>query len=266
MKAQFPHFVFGYGSLICPDSRAITAPTVAERSAIPVTVQNVERTWAKQSKRGMTAMGVRFREGAECVGVLVPVNDDELSQFDAREIGYDRVELQAEQVLQVPFLEDDYYNNTFLGEDDIDPPQIWVYIQQEPIAATETHPIVQSYLDIILRGCLTISEEFADAFMESTVGFHPSEISDDSDNDDDDYDQSSSENDDDEDEENGMSSSDDSEHWIDDRHDPIYVRADVQYSKKHSKTLDRVLRKHRPNDFKKRIRKGKSQLLRVKNQ
>ena len=213
----------------------------------------------------MTAMGVRFREGAECVGVLVPVNDKELRQFDERESGYDRVELQADQVVQVPFLEEKYYTKTFLGkEDDItltDPPRIWMYIQQEPIAATETHPIVQSYLDIILRGCLTISKEFADAFMESTVGFHPSEIiiSDDE-NDGDDEKASSLEMRGDDDDDGSSSKSEG--HWIDDRHDPIYVRADIQYSKKNSETLDQVLRKHRPNDLKKRIRKGKTQLRR----
>jgi hypothetical protein len=69
-----PHLVFGYGSLICLASRAITAPSVAGRGATPVTVQNVKRTWAKQSlKLTATSMGVRFRDGAKCAGALVPV-------------------------------------------------------------------------------------------------------------------------------------------------------------------------------------------------
>jgi cation transport regulator ChaC len=36
-------FVFGYGSLICPHSRAITVPHMAERTVTPVLVRNVER-------------------------------------------------------------------------------------------------------------------------------------------------------------------------------------------------------------------------------
>jgi hypothetical protein len=254
MKHPFPHLVFGYGSLICPDSRAITAPTVAERHVIPVNAQNFERTWAKKSKRGMTSMGVRFREGVECVGVLVPVNEEELSQFDEREIGYDRVELKADDIFQIPFLADHFYENTFLAEDKLEVPRIWVYVQQLPIPATESHPIVQSYLDIILRGCLSISEEFADEFMKTTKGWDPAELSED--------DVSSSNERDDANSENGYLSDDEMDDvvWIDDRKDPIYVRADVNYSLKKANELDRVLRKHRPEEFGKRKRKGKSQV------
>jgi hypothetical protein len=77
MIKRFPHFIFGYGSLICPDYRAITtAPTLENRTATPVVaVQNVERTWTKRSVKGFTAMGVRFTEGAECVSILLSVND-----------------------------------------------------------------------------------------------------------------------------------------------------------------------------------------------
>lgn len=252
MRHPFPHLVFAYGSLICPDSRAITAPTVAERHAIPVNAQNVERTWAKKSKRGMTSMGVRFRQGVECVGVLVPVNEEELLQFDEREIGYDRVELKAADILQLSFLEDHYYEDTFLAEkDNFEVPRIWVYVQQDPIPATESHPIAQSYLDIILRGCLSISEEFADEFMKTTKGWDPAELS--STNEEEEEDDSNSESGDlsDEDMDNVV--------WIDDRKDPIYVRADVNYSLKKANELDRVLRKHRPEEFGKRKRKGKSQ-------
>lgn len=254
MKHPFPHLVFGYGSLICPDSRAITAPTVAERHTIPVNAQNVERTWAKKSVRGMTSMGVRFREGVECVGVLVPVNEEELSQFDEREIGYDRVELKADDIFQIPFLADHYYEDTFLAEDKLEIPRIWVYVQKDPIPATESHPIVQSYLDIILRGCLSISEEFADEFMKTTKGWDPAELSDD--------DVSSSNEQEDANSENGYLSDDDLDDvvWIDDRKDPIYVRADVNYSLKKANELDRVLRKHRPEELGKRKRKGKSQV------
>jgi hypothetical protein len=31
--------------------------------------------WAKKSVKGFTVMGVRFTEDAECVGILLPVND-----------------------------------------------------------------------------------------------------------------------------------------------------------------------------------------------
>lgn len=239
----FPHFVFGYGSLICPASRAITAPTVANRASLAATVLNVERTWAKQSKRlSATSMGVRFREGADCVGVLVPVNDAELEQFDEREIGYDRFELNAEDILPVAFLEDDYYKNTFLQDDSLlQAPRIWIYVQQNPIPATVNYPIAQSYVDIILRGCLTISEEFANEFIQTTKGWDPSELMEDTDSD----------------EENSSDDDMDEGWWVDDRRDPLYSRADKQYSLKNAKKLDALLALNRPEEFGGRVRKGR---------
>ena len=44
MSPSFQQFVFGYGSLICPHSRAITAPGLADKTATPVLVRHVERT------------------------------------------------------------------------------------------------------------------------------------------------------------------------------------------------------------------------------
>jgi hypothetical protein len=232
------HFVFGYGSLICPESRAITAPSLAGRDALPVTVRNVERTWAKQSKKLYTAMGVRFRDGAECVGVLVPVNDTELDQFDGREIGYDRYPIHSNDVLQVPFLEDDHYENTFLEDDtSMEALKIWVYVQRNPVPPTPQYPIAQAYVDIILRGCLTISEEFAQEFIQTTKGWDPSELQEDSEDD-----------------------SDDEDWWVDDRRDPLYVRADQEYSLENAKELDKLLRHNRKEDFGNRVRKGREEV------
>ena len=116
------HFVFGYGSLICPQSRAITAPTLEDAIAEPVVINGIERIWSarvtkRQSHsstgkddnsgavsssssasngrdhiRGWTPMGVQFRQGqgAKCNGVLIAVDKEELMRFDIREAGYDR--------------------------------------------------------------------------------------------------------------------------------------------------------------------------------
>ena len=107
------HFIFGYGSLICPKSRQITAPTLQDTIAEPVVIENIERTWSarvhKQSENntnkntdtknnngdrdhilGWTPMGVRFKQGAKCNGVLICVDEDELMRFDVREAGYVR--------------------------------------------------------------------------------------------------------------------------------------------------------------------------------
>jgi len=151
-------------------------------------------------------------------------------------------------------LDETWYENTFLTNSYIKPPQIWVYVQKCMIPANSDFPIVQSYLDIILRGCLSISEEFAHKFMQSTKGWHPSELLDESDN-------SCSSDSRFDDSENLGDDNDESDgfHWINDRNDPIYVRADMEYSIKKAQELDNILYRYCPQEFQKRMRKRKSQ-------
>ena len=51
------HFVFVYGSLICPESRAVTNPGLAGKEPLPVVIQDVERVWSARTNSGYTAMG-----------------------------------------------------------------------------------------------------------------------------------------------------------------------------------------------------------------
>ena len=112
------HFVFGYGSLICPQSRAITAPTLRNAVAEPVVVENIDRVWSARCRartdaqdetsraaskardhiRGWTPMGVRIRCGSRCNGVLIHVDDEELRRFDVREAGYVRRRIELAHV------------------------------------------------------------------------------------------------------------------------------------------------------------------------
>lgn len=244
------NYVFGYGSLICSKSRSITAPETGNREVTPVLVHGLERTWAKRSATGMTAMGVRFQEGAECVGVFLPLTDSELLQFDEREKGYDRMPLRPEDIETVPFLDQQHYegkqHQTFLRLIKERPEDVclWVYVQQEDQYPTPEHPIVQTYVDTILRGCLSISDEFAAEFIVGTKGWHPEEIPA--------LDEasvaSSSESDD---------GSEYEPSWVDDREDPVYIRGDPKYSRKNSKDLDKLLKTHRPGHF--RHRRSKSE-------
>jgi hypothetical protein len=253
----------GYGSLICPNSRAKTVPETAGCNyATPVVVAGVQRTWAKRARR-MTAMGVSFADKtAECVGVLVPVEKRELLQFDQREQGYsrhilnwnnvhpvsspDKKENSPQSMATCPFLRAKNEYGSVAGEGDGNI-CIWIYVQQQSEPPNANHPIVQSYVDIILGGCLSISEDFAKDFILHTKGW-PAE---------------------DEDEEkvgNGNStgkgisrvavqqtSSIVEAVWVDDRHDPIYSRADQEWSLKMAHQLDELLRSNRPTSFKQRL-------------
>ena len=303
----FPHWIFGYGSLICPSSRAVTAPSLQGRRSTPVLVRHLERLWSFPIPEcGQTFMGIRRQPQAQAVGVLVPVSDDELAQFDMRELGYERVSVSHKDVERIPFLvEDDdraghsggnenkqqhygssddfvcYFDQVKMAGSTISdrlqaqhsPNQnndinVWVYVQQAPAPIQCDAPIAQSYLDVILRGCLTISKQFAHHFIETTRGWSVG-----------DFDggrnyvcvvgQQSGTNEkqkrdvvsqqDGETSLTAMSSSATSangvetEHprtfWVDDRKNPLYVRADPDFSNKFGHELDDLLKTLRPAEM-----------------
>lgn len=214
-KQQLRQFVFGYGSLINPASRAITNPSLAG-DAIPILLTNVERIWNARSI-GWTAMGVRFRDSATCNGVLLEIPSKQaLRDLDQREANYIRLEVELRNVHRVPYLEQQqrYYEteaakvistakeneqaqSNSKNKKTTTDVKVWLYVQKDPIPADASHPIPQSYVDIILQGCWTYSTDFATQFMETTRGWP----------------------------------SDDSKNaFVNDRHCPIYSRADMKLS------------------------------------
>ncbi|KAI2508184.1 hypothetical protein MHU86_6235 [Fragilaria crotonensis] len=232
MKVQ-SQFIFGYGSLICSHSRAVTSPEHAHSFVTPVAVKGVERVWSKRSHR-MTAMGIRFNSSALTMGILLPVTAQDIKAFDRREQGYDRIELRLSDIDRVPFLKEEHYQHehheTFLNAKEQNARhavKIWVYIQKENLPPTEDYPIVQSYVDTILRGCISVGgEEFAKEFIRSTKGWHRDDFSDSSDGSDSDF--------------------TDEIVWVDDRCTPVYQRGDPIYMQEHAKVLDSLLQKYSP--------------------
>jgi len=173
-------------------------------------------------------MGVRFRQGASCTGVLIEVKGDELADLDKREANYNRLPIQLDNIDQVPFLEEEEFyeadHPVFEAQDesnndkDDDNVKVWIYMQKDPIEADPSHPIPQSYVDIIIRGCLTISEDFARSFIETTHGWNHDE-----------------------------------DHWVDDREIPIYKRADPEFSSEHGETIDKLLEEHIEDELEERV-------------
>jgi len=287
--AAFPHYIFGYGSLICPTSRAVTAPTLKHRVATPVKVHHLQRVWSFPVPQcAMTFMGVRRTTGATCVGVLVPVSEEELCQFDVRELGYDRIPLSGDWIEKFPSSKTsssscnttDYNSSTDNSETSLDTgdgsyfdhvllssssgtdknePRVWVYLQQDPSPISAQCPLAQTYLDVIMRGCLTISDDFLVEFLRTTRGWSPNDFYDDHNNHHDGQDRDPSKE---------KNTNNDEEHhyhratttttttittyWVNDRHDPLYVRADVEYSLTRGDELDQYLERHRPTEIRHR--------------
>ena len=109
--------------------------------------------------------------------------------------------------------------------------KIWMYVPEHPQLPNPEFPIAQSYVDIILRGCLSISEEFAKEFIINTRGWHAQELMED---------------------ESVVALGEYC--WVDDREKPIYVRADTFFSNKRAKQLDYMLQRHKPDAFTRRVR------------
>ena len=271
------HYVFGYGSLIDSESRARTATALggcgSSGGAIPVRLWNWVRLWnvkgsntylgVQKSKADFESIESNRRSLKSCVGVLFPLpssneSDEALVALDRRERAYTRhrVDLESieridhlliegkrstntkEQQKQMQAVYENYYENTFLAGDESSSGNsedgkayadvcVWIYVPKAHIAgmATTDNPILQSYVDVCLKGCLSISKAFAKEFVEGTYGWYPGQAPN----------QSNAPNDTILDDGDSSLSC-----WIDDRSNPIYVRANKEYSLKHAKELDAI--------------------------
>lgn len=164
-------YIFGYGSLICADSRKRTG---LSGDAHPIEVKGIVRRWSVHPPDWpATAVSVHEDEQSWCNGVYFPVDQDNLKRFDDREQGYNRILLDWSLVkAEVP------HALPVHG-------RLWVYVGVEDNPPSPERPIMQSYLDVVLNGCLEYGDHFAERFAVLTENW---------------------------------------QHLIDDRHDPVYLR------------------------------------------
>ena len=98
-------------------------------------------------------------------GVLFRIRHSVLGDFDRREVGYDRV--------QIPFDCIDFPPVTEAVEciDNIPPDaRLWVYVPRDVLPADEDHPVLQSYVDTVMQGCLFWGgEAMAESFVRTTT-------------------------------------------------------------------------------------------------
>jgi hypothetical protein len=167
-------FIFGYGSLINTASRKATA--VAPAPAIPVRVSaafGYVRAWNDRSPSGFTALGLRRPRPDEppstVNGVLYPVDGDDMARFDAREVGYARVEVPREAIEAVSWQR--------LPEEG----RVWVYVPVRPGGAPgeglpgpdAAYPLLQSYIDVVVEGALEYGPDYARELIETTADWSP---------------------------------------------------------------------------------------------
>jgi len=150
------NFIFGYGSLIESSSRTRTSPNATD--AYPVEIAGLQRGWwARVPVSGLstTFLGCAVSENDRINGVLFEVDVTDLKKMDIREEGYDRIVVDNAAIK-------DYCE--VLTEKD----QVWVYVNSNFSAPdfiannipNKDFPIVQSYVDICINGCLELEAQF----------------------------------------------------------------------------------------------------------
>lgn len=145
-------FIFGYGSLISAEARNQTS---SSQEVIQARVNGYRRFWSGFPLYGWAPLGVRLSAEATCNGALIGVTEEQIEAFDSREVSYVRKLIEHEQI---ELLED-----TSLGD-----ASVWLYAPTEPMRPSMQSPILQSYVDVAVTGCLDYSEEFAREFVETT--------------------------------------------------------------------------------------------------
>lgn len=202
-------YIIGYGSLMETASKERSSPTAGPNR--PVRVTGYQRAW--NTRGGLvgfstTYLGVQKAEGVEMNAALyLDVNTSDITGTDLREEFYcrDAVAAEAVEVLD--------------GEPLLADAQIWIYYNKPDAVhpPTPRWPIVQSYVDIFLTGCLELEKKVvADRLTNSTFS-----------------------------EECILTTEGWSEHWVNDR---LYPRRAFIYQPNASR-IDRLIHKMLPDEF-----------------
>lgn len=159
-----PQYMVGYGSLIDEASRRRTIPDAVE--AAPIVVRGYRRVWGHRMDPvgyvgATTFLTVTPDPDATVNGVVFEIPDDRLPELDIRERGYRRTLLNRHQ--------------TEAPDGDT-----WIYVTDpaDLQAPDAEFPIIQSYLDVCMSGCIDLERRhpeacanFARDFVTTTRGW-----------------------------------------------------------------------------------------------
>lgn len=187
-------FIVGYGSIINTKSRFNTGGKDIG-NAIPVRIKScagLKRVWNFQKSKiaALTALGLETSNnsiftnkkglqikvkkknnfdiyckgnGYSFNGVLYPIYDN-IKNFDKREEGYFRLRLKRDQIESTSWQNlPNYKCKIYI---------YCIYPNQQNRRPTYKLPILQTYLDIVIKGCLEYGISYVDEFLNSTYGWN----------------------------------------------------------------------------------------------
>lgn len=148
VNSKHTNFVVGYGSLMNKDSRIITVPEAEYAS--PILVKNFERIWASRGKKsGATFLLAIPNKDYVMNAIYYKATSSDIASTDLREASYCRVEIPRKDLLP-------------LGVKSLPKGDYWMYVKEFADAEfpTRDFPILQSYADVFMTGCLQTQMDF----------------------------------------------------------------------------------------------------------
>lgn len=143
------NYLIGYGSLMETNSRLRTNPEA--RHAYPLELYGYERVWGMHAGHYKCTFLTLIKKPTSYLNaVYYPVTVNDIKATDQRESYYCRVRVSRKEV-------------RFLSAHQ--PPRnatLWVYVEKPGALRlpNASYPIVQSYVDIFLNGCLQIQQHY----------------------------------------------------------------------------------------------------------
>ena len=160
------NFIFGYGSTLNEESRCNTNINVGD--GIPARISKkfgYRRCWNFKNKTSkFTALGlekVEENNSSTINGILYSVPD--LKCFDEREDGYKRIKIPYYMIQPIGW--EKIPSNKYCN--------IWIYIPLDEYKYNPSidYPILQTYLDLIINGCLKYNMQFTEEFLSTTFNW-----------------------------------------------------------------------------------------------
>lgn len=149
--AEQPYaYIFGYGSLLETKSRASTVASALY--AQPAIAKGIQRGWfdrVETAGYAPTYLGAYEDANAVCNGVIYPVTEQEFNAYVKRESGYKPTVITGEILM--------------LDGTKAPPPStkgVIYFANTKVQKADSKFPIVQSYVDVCLTGCLQIEATY----------------------------------------------------------------------------------------------------------
>ena len=142
----------------------------------PLYLNNYIRSWNALEDQTVsystTYLGIEKIIGARTNAIIFEVEQSFITILDKREFLYDRVKVNLSDV--------EFLNNCFdITSDD----EIWIYVTSNPQKPTKDAPIIQSYVDVCISGCIELEEQFkiknfAQDFILQTINWSANWVND----------------------------------------------------------------------------------------